>query len=313
MSDQNNAMIRKLEENIANVLLGKREVIRLCIVALLAEGHILLEDAPGLGKTSLAKAIAHSLNCQFKRLQCTPDLLPSDILGSSVFLQGRGEFEFRKGPIFSNVFLADEINRSTPRTQSALLEAMMERQVTADGQTYPLEPPFLVIATQNPFEFEGTYPLPENQMDRFIICTEVGYPDHEAERAILTSHRKGEPVETLASVMSGADLVKLQEQVRNVALEDSIADYILEIAKATRNHKELSLGVSTRAVLSLYRACQSLAMCEGRNFVIPDDVKRLVVPVLAHRVVCNAVIRERQRHRAREILQQILELTRVPH
>lgn len=313
MTQEINASIRKLEDNIANVLLGKREVIRLCVVTLLAEGHILLEDAPGLGKTSLAKAIAHSLNCNFKRLQCTPDLLPSDILGSSIFLQGQGEFEFRKGPIFTNIFLADEINRSTPRTQSALLESMMERQVTADGETYPLEPPFLVIATQNPFEFEGTYPLPENQMDRFMICTEVGYPSHEAERAILTSHRAGEPVEKLNAVMTDASLVQLQEQVRNVTVEDSLSDYIIDLAQATRTHKELSLGVSTRGVLALYRAVQSLALCEGRNYATPDDVKRLAVPVLAHRIVCSAVIRERQRQRARQIIQQILEMTRVPH
>ncbi|WP_437192270.1 AAA family ATPase [Planctomicrobium sp. SH527] len=312
MSDEQTGSIRRLEENIAKVLLGKNEVIRLCVVALLAEGHLLLEDAPGLGKTSLAKAIAHSLNCSFKRLQCTPDLLPSDILGASVFLQGRGEFEFRKGPIFTNVFLADEINRSTPRTQSALLEAMMERQVTTDGQTYPLERPFLVIATQNPFEFEGTYPLPENQMDRFMVCTEVGYPSQMAERAILVNHRLGEPVETLSAVMTGHDLGRLQQAVRSVAVEDSISDYMLALARATREHKELSLGVSIRGILSLYRAVQSLAMCEGRNFVIPDDVKRLAVPVLAHRVVCSGVIRERQRRRAREIIHQILGTTAVP-
>lgn len=312
MSDEQTGSIRRLEENIAKVLLGKNEVIRLCVVTLLAEGHLLLEDAPGLGKTSLAKAIAHSLNCSFKRLQCTPDLLPSDILGSSVFLQGRGEFEFRKGPIFTNVFLADEINRSTPRTQSALLEAMMERQVTTDGQTYPLERPFLVIATQNPFEFEGTYPLPENQMDRFMVCTEVGYPSQRAERAILVNHRLGEPVETLSAVMTGHDLARLQQAVRSVAVEDSISDYMLALARATREHKELNLGVSIRGILSLYRAVQSLAMCEGRNFVIPDDVKRLAVPVLAHRVMCSGVIRERQRRRAREIIQQILETTAVP-
>ncbi|SFI75753.1 AAA family ATPase [Planctomicrobium piriforme] len=313
MSEELNAPIRKLEENIAKVLLGKREVIRLCVVTLLAEGHLLLEDAPGLGKTSLAKAIAHSLNCGFKRLQCTPDLLPSDILGSSVFLQNRGEFEFRKGPIFTNVFLADEINRSTPRTQSALLEAMMERQVTADGVTYPLERPFLVLATQNPFEFEGTYPLPENQMDRFMVCTEVGYPDRDAERAVLTSHRQGEPVDTLESVMTGEALVRLQEQVRRVVVDESISDYALDLVKATRQHKELSLGVSTRGVLALYRAAQSLALCEGRMFTVPDDVKRLAVPVLAHRVVCSGVVREGQRHRARQIIQQIVEVTRVPN
>lgn len=312
MAAEQHASIRQFEENIQNVVLGKEKVIRLCLVALLAEGHLLLEDAPGLGKTSLAKAMAFSLNCEFKRLQCTPDLLPSDILGSSVFLQGRGEFEFRKGPVFTNILLADEINRSTPRTQSALLEAMMERQVSADGETYQLPNPFLVIATQNPFEFEGTYPLPENQMDRFMICTEVGYPGLAAERAILVSHRSGEPVNKLKSVMSAAELVQLQQAVREVKVDETISDYMLEIVTATRSHKELSLGISTRGVLSLYRAVQSLALCEGRSYATPEDVKTLAIPVLAHRVVCTAVIRERQRQRARQILQQILDTTRVP-
>ncbi len=313
MSDDSRPLIARLEANIAKVLLGKPEVIRLSVVALLAEGHLLIEDAPGLGKTSLAKAIAHSLNCSFARLQCTPDLLPSDILGSSVFYPNRGEFEFRKGPIFTNVFLADEINRTTPRTQSALLEAMMEHQVSADGHTYPLDRPFLVLATQNPFEFEGTYPLPENQMDRFMICTEVGYPDRAAERAVFATHRAGEPVDTLSPVLTAAQLSELQQQVRTVAVEDSISDYILDLVSATRSHKELALGVSTRGALTLYRAVQSLALVEGRAYAIPDDVKRLAGPVLAHRVVCGGVIREGQRRRARQIIHQILETTRVPN
>lgn len=313
MNSESNSAIRKLEENIGKVLLGKPEVIRLSIVALLAEGHLLIEDAPGLGKTSLAKAIAHSLSCQFTRLQCTPDLLPSDILGSSIYFPNRGEFEFRKGPIFTNVFLADEINRTTPRTQSALLEAMMERQVSADGETYGLESPFIVLATQNPFEFEGTYPLPENQMDRFMICTEVGYPARAAEKAVLDSHRTGEPVDTLAPVLTAADLTLLQQQVRGVAVDDSIAGYLLDLVSATRTHKELSLGVSTRGALALYRAVQSLALVEGRTYAVPDDVKKLAVPVLAHRVVCGGIIRESQRQRARQIIHQILETTPVPH
>jgi MoxR-like ATPase len=313
VTSEPNRAIRKLEENIAKVLLGKPEVIRLSVVALLAEGHLLIEDAPGQGKTSLAKAIASSLNCQFTRLQCTPDLLPSDILGSSIYYPNRGEFEFRKGPLFTNIFLADEINRTTPRTQSALLEAMMEHQVSADGQTYPLERPFLVLATQNPFEFEGTYPLPENQMDRFMICTEVGYPSREAEKAVFDSHRLGEPVDTLSPVLSTTELLLLQKQVRAVTLEDSIANYILDLVAATRTHKELSLGVSTRGALALYRAVQSLALVEGRTYVIPDDVKRLASPVLAHRVVCAGIIRESQRQRARQIIRQILETTPVPN
>lgn len=313
MGTEETRLIRSLEENIGTVLLGKAEVIRLAVVALLAEGHLLIEDAPGVGKTSLAKAFAHSLSCGFARLQCTPDLLPSDILGSSIFYPNRGEFEFRKGPIFTNVFLVDEINRTTPRTQSALLEAMMERQVSAEGRTYPLNRPFLVLATQNPFEFEGTYPLPENQLDRFMLCTAVGYPHREAERRVFDTHRMGEPVETLKAVLSTEQLAHLQHQVRQVELEDSIADYILDLVEATRTHRELSLGVSPRGSLTMYRAAQSLALVEGRNYVVPDDVKRLAVPVLAHRVVCSGVIREGQRQRARQVIQQIVDVTPVPH
>ncbi|WP_437204810.1 AAA family ATPase [Planctomicrobium sp. SH664] len=310
---ETSSLIEKLEQNIAKVLLGKQQVIRLSVVALLAEGHLLIEDAPGVGKTSLAKAISHSLNCKFTRLQCTPDLLPSDILGSSIFYPNRGEFEFRQGPIFTNVFLADEINRTTPRTQSALLEAMMEHQVSADGQTYALARPFLVLATQNPFEFEGTYPLPENQMDRFMICTEVGYPDRAAEREVFNSHRSGEPVDTLKPVLTAEQLSQLQKEARKVEVESSLVDYMLDIITATRTHKELSLGVSPRGALTWYRAVQSLALIEKRNFVIPDDVKALAVPVLAHRVVCGGVIREGQRQRARQIIQQIVDSTRVPN
>ncbi len=312
MSTDVASLIGSLEENIAKVLLGKDEVIRLCVVALLAEGHLLIEDSPGVGKTSLAKAIAQSLNCQFSRLQCTPDMLPSDILGSSIFLPNQGTFEFRKGPIFTNVLLSDEINRTTPRTQSALLEAMMEQQISVDGQTYQLDKPFLVIATQNPFEFEGTYPLPENQLDRFMLCTTVGYPDRDAERQVFNSHRTGEPVDELQAVMTDQQVIGLQQKVREVTVEESVADYILDLVHATRENKELSLGVSTRGALTMYRASQSLALVEGRNYVIPDDVKRLASPVLAHRVVCRGVIREGQRNRARQILQQIVDTTPVP-
>lgn len=304
--------IRSLESNIASVLLGKDHTIRLAVVALLAEGHLLIEDAPGVGKTSLAKAVAQSLNCNFTRLQCTPDLLPSDIIGSSVFLPNRGEFEFRKGPIFTNVLLADEINRTTPRTQSALLEAMMEHQVSVDGQTYSLGKPFFVLATQNPFEFEGTYSLPENQLDRFMMCIEIGYPDRRVERQVFEDHREGEPVESLQPVLTSEELVSLQRSVRTVKVDDAINDYILDIVAATREHEELALGVSTRGALTLYRAVQSLAFVSGRNFAVPDDVKTLVEPVLAHRILCRGVIRESQRLRARQILGQILDTTAVP-
>lgn len=313
MSTDVASLIRSLEENIAEVLLGKTEVIRLSVVALLAQGHLLIEDSPGVGKTSLAKAIAQSLDCKFSRLQCTPDMLASDIVGSSVFLPNKGEFEFRKGPLFTNILLADEINRTTPRTQSALLEAMMERQVSVEGQTYKLEQPFLVIATQNPFEFEGTYPLPENQLDRFMICTDVGYPDRDAERRVFNSHRNGEPVATLKSVIQAEQVLGLQAEVRNVGVEQSVADYILDIVHATRDNKELSLGVSTRGALTMYRAVQSLALVEGRDFVTPDDVKRLAGPVLAHRIICGGVIREGQITRARQIIQQIVDTTPVPN
>lgn len=312
MTTETDQPIRRLENNIAAALLGKPDVVRLSVVTLLAEGHLLIEDAPGVGKTSLAKAIAHSLDCTFMRLQCTPDMLPSDIVGSSIFLPNRGEFEFRQGPIFTNVLLADEINRTTPRTQSALLEAMMEHQVTVDGQTYPLTRPFFVLATQNPFEFEGTYPLPENQLDRFMLRLEIGYPDRQTERDVLNSHRAGEPVERLKPVLKAAELAQLQTAVREVRVEPSLNDYILEIVGATRKHDELSLGVSTRGALTLYRAVQSLAFVEGRDFAIPDDVKRLAIPVLSHRVVCRGMIREGQRERSQSVIRQILDTTRVP-
>ena len=305
-------LIRTLEENIGGVLLGKPEPIRLAVLALLAGGHVLIEDAPGVGKTSLAKAIARSLDCDFTRLQFTPDMLPSDILGSSVYLPNLGEFEFRKGPIFCNVLLADEINRTTPRTQSAMLEAMNEGQVSIDGHTYQLQQPFFVLATQNPFEYEGTYPLPENQLDRFMLCIEVGYPERDIEKEVLVSRRDGEPVEHLRPVLSAEQLQLLQAAVREVRVDESINDYLLDIVAATRSHEELHLGVSTRGALTLYRAVQSLALVENRTFAIPDDVKRLAVPVLAHRVVSSGLIREGQRQRVQNIIKQILEQTPVP-
>lgn len=311
-STQTQSLIKSLEENVGKALLGKAEPIRLAIVALLGEGHVLIEDAPGVGKTVLAKSLARCIDCKFRRLQFTPDLLPSDILGSSVYLPNKGDFEFRPGPIFTNVLLADEINRTSPRTQSALLEAMNEGQVSVDGQTYPIEAPFFVLATQNPFEFEGTYPLPENQLDRFMLCIEVGYPDRSAERAALDSHRDGEPVDKLQSVISVEQLKELQAEVRRVRVETSINDYILEIVTATRQHNELSLGVSTRGALTLYRAVQSLALVEGRDYAIPDDVKRLVPHVLSHRVICRGGFRLGQRARARAVLDQLLQQIPVP-
>ena len=312
MPTQTSSQLAMLEDNILRALLGKPTAVRLAVVALLAEGHILIEDAPGVGKTSMAKAIARSLDVDFTRLQFTPDMLPSDILGSSVFLPNLGEFEFRKGPIFTNVLLADEINRTTPRTQSALLEAMNERQVSIEGTTYTLDSPFFVIATQNPYEFEGTYPLPENQLDRFMLCIEIGYPDREIERQVLAAHRSGEPYQCLEPVIGGEQLRILQNQVREVTVDDSLSDYLLEIVTTTRRHEDLALGVSTRGALTFYRACQALALLQQRDFVTPDDIKELAIPVLAHRVQSRGPIREGQRKRNADVVREILDATTVP-
>ena len=311
MSDTHQ-MIAALEANIGRVLLGKSDSIRLALVALIAQGHLLIEDAPGVGKTVLAKALAKCLNCGFQRLQFTPDLLPSDILGSSVYLPNRGEFEFRPGPIFTNVLLADEINRTTPRTQSALLEAMSEGQVSIEGKTHKLGAPFFVLATQNPFEYEGTYPIPENQLDRFMLCIEIGYPERSVEKEVLVSHRAGEPVDLLQPVLSVEQVRELQAAARQVRVDDSLNEYLLDIVTATRNNEELELGVSTRGALTYYRAVQGLALLEGRNYAIPDDLKRLSVPVLAHRVICKGLVREGQRVRAQGIIRRILQSIAAP-
>jgi len=281
------AELKKLHDNVASVVLGKPDVIRLALVTLLAEGHLLLEDVPGVGKTLLAKALAKSIDCTFRRVQFTPDLLPADLLGTSVFHQPSGEFRFMAGPLFAQVVLADEVNRATPRTQSALLEAMGERQVTLDGETRRLGPPFFVIATQNPYEFEGTYPLPESQLDRFLLRTDMGYPDRPAERDLLKQHRDGEPVEHLRSVLHAMDIQKLQERTRAVRVTDAIADYVLDVVEATRARPEIVLGASTRAAIGLYRAAQASALLDGRDYVVPDDVKLLAVPVLAHRLIAK--------------------------
>ncbi len=312
MTSDNSSLIEAFEQNISGVLLGKPEPIRLAIVALLSDGHLLIEDAPGVGKTLLAKAIARSLDCRFTRLQFTPDMLPSDILGSSVYKANLGEFEFRKGPVFTNILLADEINRTTPRTQSALLEAMNEGQVSVEGHTYPLAPPFFVLATQNPHEYEGTYPLPENQLDRFAICTDIGYPDRVHEMQILEAHRSGERVEQMRPVLTTAQLKQLQMAAREVKVHPSINSYMLDLIAATRTHDELELGVSTRGAIVLFRAVQCLSLVERRTFAIPDDVKRLAIPVLAHRIVCRGLVREGQRDRARTVIRQILQKTPVP-
>jgi len=277
--------LTRLEESISSVLLGKPDVIELALVALLGQGHLLIDDVPGVGKTLLARSIAQSIDCTFRRVQFTPDLLPSDILGSSVYDPVEKEFVFKQGPIFGNIILADEINRSSPRTQSALLEAMNDHSVSVDGTTYRLPEVFFVVATQNPFEFEGTYPLPESQLDRFMLRITVGYPPHEVERRVLFDHRSGEPVDELTSSTNINEIRDLQEAVRRVAVEDSIADYLLKLIHATREHSDIRVGASTRGALLLYRASQSLAFLRRREYVVPDDVKQLALPVLAHRIV----------------------------
>lgn len=305
-------VINRIRANVESAVLGKSETVRLSVVALLAGGHVLLEDAPGLGKTSLARALSKTLGCNFNRLQFTPDLLPSDIIGANVYRPDSGQFEFRPGPVFTNVLLADEINRTTPRSQSALLEVMSEQQVSIEGKTRQLDPPFLVIATQNPFEFEGTYPLPENQLDRFMVCLELGYPDRETEREVFRRHRSGEPTDSLESITTAEEVIQLQKAVGDIRVDDSISDYMLDIVEATRNNPELSLGVSTRGALTLYKAVQAMAMVEGRDYAIPDDVKQLVTPVLAHRIVCRGAMRDGHRARASQVLQSIVDGLKVP-
>ena len=306
-------MLARLQENIGGVLLGKPEIIRLAVTTLLADGHLLLEDVPGVGKTLLAKALARSLDCSFHRIQFTPDLLPGDLLGTGIFHQPTGQFVFQPGPIFAQIVLADEINRATPRTQSAMLEAMSERQVTLDGTSRPLGPPFFVVATQNPYEFEGTYPLPESQLDRFLMRIEIGYPDRAAERELFIQHRSGEPVEHLKPSLQINDLLLLQESVRSVKVAEQLADYILDIVEGSRNHPDISLGASTRAAVGLYRAAQASAFLDGRDYAVPDDVTRLVIPVLAHRLLSKLLVAghpRRSRDQCR--LNDILSRTKVP-
>jgi len=282
---------RRVRENVGRVIVGKDDVVELLLVALLCEGHVLIEDVPGIGKTTLAKAMARSLGCSFRRIQFTPDLLPSDITGVSVFNQATLQFEFRPGPVFSQVVLADEINRAGPRTQSALLEAMQERQVTGDGVTRSLERPFLVLATQNPIELEGTFPLPEAQLDRFLLRLSLGYPEPDEERAILRRYRADDPLADLQSVVSADEIVRLAALARQVYVHPAVEGYIVDVMRATRDSDVLSLGASPRATLALYHAAQALAALNGRDYVLPDDVLRLVEPVVAHRLIPGARMR----------------------
>ena len=312
MATEVESRIRNLEANVSQVVLGKPEVVRLCLVAMLAGEHVLLEDVPGVGKTLVGKAFAKSISGSFRRIQFTPDLLPSDITGSSIYDPERHEFVFTRGPVFANVVLADEINRTTPRTQSALLEAMSDRQVSADGHSYPLPRPFIVIATQNPLEFEGTYPLPEAQLDRFLLRISVGYPERAREMEILTSHRGGEPVDSLQPALTSDEIVELQESVREVRVDEAIYEYLLDLIHATRNSEELQVGASTRAALALSRAAQASALIDGRDYVVPDDVKRLAVPVLSHRVITRGYFHGGQREAVESLIARLVDEIRVP-
>jgi MoxR-like ATPase len=307
---------QKLERfcrNIELVILGKPEVIRLATVGLLAGGHVLVEDVPGVGKSTLARAIAKSLSCSFRRIQFTPDLLPSDITGVSVYNSQSNEFEFKPGPVFAHVLLADEINRTTPRTQSALLEAMNVGQVTVDGRTYALPRPFMVIATQNPIEYTGTYPLPESQLDRFALRLRVDYPDRAHERQMIANRRLADPIDSLQAVLTADEALQLAEAVKRVRVEEPVVDYLQDIIEATRTHQHLAVGASPRAALSLYRLAQALAFLERREFVLPDDVKRLAVPGLAHRVVAREEARSPAAVSAgAEIIREIVGRVPVP-
>jgi MoxR-like ATPase len=304
-------MAQSIQGNVAQVIVGKADVTELLLVALLTEGHVLLEDVPGIGKTTLAKALARSLDCSFGRIQFTPDLLPSDVTGINYYNQKRQEFEFRPGPVISQVLLADEINRATPRTQSSLLEAMQERQITVDGETYPLPRPFLVLATQNPIELEGTFPLPEAQVDRFLLQLGLGYPSQADEDEILLRYQRDDPLLALQPVTSTAEVLELQLQAKEIHVSADVRHYILQVVRATRDHEAVALGVSPRGSLALYKASQALAALRGRDYVIPSDVQYLCPPVLTHRIHISPQIRLRGRTPA-QVVTEITEAIPVP-
>jgi MoxR-like ATPase len=302
---------RVVRQNVSRVMIGKEEVIDLLMAAMLCEGHVLFEDVPGIGKTTLAKALAKSLGCTFQRIQFTPDLLPSDITGITFFNQKKSEFEFRPGPLLAQIVLADEINRATPRTQSALLEAMEERQISVERETVMLPRPFTVIATQNPIELEGTFPLPEAQIDRFLMRIRLDYPSHSEERLILQRFKETQPLDDLQAVLTGERLQVLQHMIRRVRVEPAVENYIVELVRATRNHSGVELGVSPRGTLALYRSSQAYAAIHGRFYVIPDDVKRVARPVLSHRMIATSQTRLHGRV-MEQIIEEVLHNVPVP-
>jgi len=310
-ADQIRELGSKVKENVSRVIVGKGEVVELAIIALLCEGHLLLEDVPGIGKTMLAKSIARSLGCSFRRIQCTPDLLPSDVTGTYIYNQKTTDFEFRAGPIIAQVVLTDEINRATPRTQSALLEAMQERQVTAEGETKPLPRPFMLLATQNPIELEGTFPLPEAQLDRFLLKVSIGYPTSEDDHEILARFRQADPLEELTPVVSSEELLQIQAKCHEIHVASDVEDYIIRLVHATREHDSIQLGASPRAMLALYQTTQALAALRGRTFVIPDDVKYLTPFVLVHRIIPRVESHLRGLT-AEEALRGVMESVSVP-
>ncbi len=306
--------VELLQSSIERVIRGKPEVVRLALVTLLAGGHLLIEDVPGVGKTTLAQALARALDCTFQRIQFTSDLLPSDVIGLSIYNQHDGLFEWKPGPIFANVVLADEINRTTPKTQSALLEAMGEKHVTVEGVTHSLPLPFMVLATQNPIEHHGTYPLPESQLDRFMLRLRIGYPGAADEKLILRDREHAEPLDEMQPVMSAQDIRELQGAVSEVSVDDAIVDYLMRVVAATRSSEMLDLGVSPRGTLALFRAAQALALTEERSYCLPDDIKRLVVPVFAHRLTVSSRYSSamRRSEEAEAVLQEIMKTISVP-
>jgi MoxR-like ATPase len=302
---------RRIIDNVAQVIVGKASIVEQAVAALIAEGHLLVEDVPGVGKTMLAKSIATSIGCSFKRIQFTPDLLPSDVTGISIYNQQRGEFEFRQGPIMAQVVLADEINRATPKTQSALLEAMEEHQITVDGVTHHLQSPFLVMATQNPIEYEGTFPLPEAQLDRFLMRISLGYPDFNEEMAIIERQEQTHPIDSLGGVAGPDDIRDLQRAAKTVFVDQLVRQYVVSLTDATRHHSEVTLGASPRASLGLFRATRALALVQDRDYVIPDDVKSLASSVIAHRLVLSPSARMRGVH-STDVVDDLLRTVPVP-